>query len=535
MRPANLLRLALAGTRTDTVRVLLTATSAALATLSMLATATVLAIRPAGDPAFREAAGAPTTKPGVPGVEQAAQGAQGYAYQYTHNLLVEPGLRPGVAFALLMLCIPVLALAGQSAQLGAPARDRRLSQIRLAGATPRQAVAIAVAETGLAATLGMAVALAVYFVGRVLLHRPDETGRLPLPTDQLPPLWSMAVIGAGLPVLAAAFAALLLRRVAFTPFGVVRRPRSRPPRPWPGVLIALGVGAFAAAEPLARLYHRAETEMPAWLPPALLAGGGFVAMLGVVLGTGWISYAAGRILHRLTRRPAGLIAARRLMADPWTGSRAFAALLAGVMVGAGAAGIRALFTAEFGAREDANRAVTAAQGEEYLPDDNAFYFRSLDLVDAAVTVGMVVAGLGLLVFLAEGLVSRRRVYSALVATGVPRRVLGRTVGWQMLAPAAPAILLALAVGVALPRGLSREVRSGGYSTQVCATDWEQCQQAGSPFLRTVEIPEFAHPVGVPFAELGQVGGVALAAVLATVGVGLLFLRASTEVSELRVV
>jgi hypothetical protein len=70
---------------------------------------------------------------------------------------------------------------------------------------------------------------------------------------------------------------------------------------------------------------------------------------------------------------------------------------------------------------------------------------------------------------------------------------------------------------------------------VCATDWEQCQQAGSPFLRTVEIPEFAHPVGVPFAELGQVGGVALAAVLATVGVGLLFLRASTEVSELRVV
>src|SRR5690606_34331846 len=127
------------------------------------------AIRPRGDLALREAAGMTPTKPGVPGVEVAPAG---YAYQYTHDLLVEPGLRPGVAFGLLLLCIPVLALAGQSARLGAPGRDRRLAQIRLAGATPRQAVAVAVAETGLAALAGTAAVTAADAAGPVRLLRP---------------------------------------------------------------------------------------------------------------------------------------------------------------------------------------------------------------------------------------------------------------------------------------------------------------------------------------------------------------------------
>ncbi|MFS8522264.1 MAG: FtsX-like permease family protein, partial [Micromonosporaceae bacterium] len=223
MRPAALLRLALAGSRTDTVRIVLTAFAAALATLSMLAAATVYAIRPRADVAVREAA---DHDPTMPGVDPAPDG---YAYQYTHNLLVEPGLRPGVVFGLLLLCIPVLALAGQSARLGAPARDRRLARIRLAGATPRQAVAVVVAETGLAALAGTALGMVVYAVGRALLHRPDASGRLPLPTDTAPPLWTVLAIGAGLPLLAALSAALLLRRVAFTPFGVARRHRTRPP------------------------------------------------------------------------------------------------------------------------------------------------------------------------------------------------------------------------------------------------------------------------------------------------------------------
>src|SRR5690606_34840126 len=141
------------------------------------------------------------------------------------------------------------------------------------------------------------------------------------------------------------------------------------------------------------------------------------------------------------------------------------------------------------------------------------------------------AGLGLLVYLVEGLVSRRRAYAALVATGVPRRTLARSVGWQMLAPAVPAIVLALVVGTAIMRGLVREVRAGSWM-QFCTVDDESRSGEAPPILRTCEI-DAVRQVEVPYAELAQVGAVALAAVAVTVGVGLLFLRASTDVTELR--
>ncbi|WP_433230641.1 hypothetical protein ACQP2H_01700 [Micromonospora sp. CA-248260] len=113
MRPGVALRLALAGNRTDTARVVLTALSAALASLAGLAALTVLAI---------------PTPPGGRGSNNSEQ--------YTNALLREPGLRGGTAVALLLLAVPVLALAGQCVRLGAPARDRRLAAFRLAGATP---------------------------------------------------------------------------------------------------------------------------------------------------------------------------------------------------------------------------------------------------------------------------------------------------------------------------------------------------------------------------------------------------------------
>ncbi len=516
MSGATLLRLAFAGTRTDTARVVLTALATALAMLAALAAATVLAIRP--DPRFADRFG---ERPG-------------YAFQYTHNLLVEPGLRPGVALALVLLCIPVLALAGQTARLGAPARDRRLAQLRLTGATPRQVAAIVVTETGLAAAAGTVLGLAVYAVGRVLLHRPAPDGRLPLPTDTVPPAGTLAVVALGLPALAALFATLLLRRVTFTPFGVVGRERTRPPGVWPGVAIVAGVAAFAAVEPLGRAYAARDQVMPEWMFLAMLGGGGLVALVGVVGGTTWISYATGRLLHRVARGPATLVAARRLIADPWSGSRVLAAVLAGVVFGAGAAAVRAWFTAGFEAEDEANRLSAEAQGFEHVPIDRSFYFSSLDLVDAAVTVGLAVAAFGLLVHLVDGLVSRRRAYAAMVATGVPRRVLARVVGLQTLVPVAPAVLLALAVGVALPRSLAREERRGGETVYTCTVDdWRLCEDIDSPFMQATDIPEVVRAVPVPYAELAQLGGVALVAVAVTVAIGLLFLRASTDVTELR--
>lgn len=405
---------------------------------------------------------------------------------------------------------------------------------RLAGAGPRQAVAIAAVETGIASTLGSGLGLAAYLVGRTALHRPTADGRLPLPTDVRLAPWLLALVVAGLPALAAAVAVLLLRRVAFTPFGVVRRDRTSRPRLWPGVLIGLGIGAIAAIAPLNRYFQRSDQDLPQGIPVTLLFGGALLAALGVVLGSAWITYATGRVLHRLARRPAPLLAARRLLADPWSGSRTFAALLTCVVFGAGAAGIRAWFRTQAEVEQEAQRAYDAASGQvgsEHESDD--FYLRSLDLVDTAVMVGTAIAAAGLLVFLVEAIVSRRRVLAGLVATGVPRSVLARATAWQVVAPMVPAILLALTVGAALPRGLVTEERRESYTTEVCAADWELCEEAGSPYLRTVELPEIVRAIPIPYGDLAAVGATALAAVAAMTAIGLLFLRPSTDVTELR--
>ena len=193
------------------------------------------------------------------------------------------------------------------------------------------------------------------------------------------------------------------------------------------------------------------------------------------------------------------------MADPWSGGRTFAALLACVIFGAGAVTVRSWFTAEF-----------EANGRLGVENDTDFYFGAFDLVDAAIYVGMAIAAAGLLVTVAEGIVTRRRTYARLVATGVPRGTLARSIVWQAVAPIVPAIVLALAVGYSLVSGIS-----GAQSTT-----HEVCDSNGGCKSTTVDLV-------IPFGDLAIVGGIALAAVLVVVGTGLLLLRSSTSVEELR--
>jgi len=498
MRPGALIRLAFAGGRTDTLRVVLTAFSAMLATLAALAAATVIAIPELANPML--------TFPG---------GDSGLANNdvYRSALLREPGLRPGVVIALVLLTIPVLTLAGQCGRLGAPARDRRLAAVRVAGATPGQAVSLAAVETGLASVLGVGAGFGVFFVGRRVLHRPDRDGRLSMPTDILPSWPWLLAIALGLPLAATLVAAVALRRVRVTPFGVVRARQRQAPRPWPAFLIVPGVACFAAVQPIAWYADRHDLDLPEAVPVALLFVGGLTALVGILLGTGWISHLAGLLLHRLARRPAALLAGRQLLADPWSGSRVFAALLACVLVGGGAAGLRAWFVADAANQEEYSRWSAAEHGYPYHPVGvDPFYLRTMDLVDAAVLVGLAIAALGLLVALAETIVAHRRTYTSLVASGVPRGVLARSLLWQAVAPAVPAVALTLAVGLAIIRVMMSDTFGAGDS---------------------LLDPRFQRHVPIPFAQLGLFGGGAILAILAMTGVALLLLRPSVSTDELR--
>jgi hypothetical protein len=505
VKPATLARLAVAGSRTDVLRTMLTALSAMLATVAMLCAATVLAIH-------------------------------GWADRYANELLIEPGLRPGVAATLVLVSFPVLALAGQCIRLGAPARDRRLAAIRLAGATPGEATLIATAETAVAGLLGSLTGLAAYLVARSIIEGREYVarsltagqgyqGQRVLPTDVLPPALVIVALVLLVPLLAASIGALLMRRVIVTPLGVVRRVRTRGPRPWPGLMIVAGIVIFGLPLQFGEHIRLSKNFLYVFLAAGLL-----LTMAGVVLGVGWISHTAGRLLRRYGRGPATLLAGQRLITDPWNGSRTMAALLVAVIAGSVALGYKALLATTFHYYDLYNRMMGFAEGGIGTPSSPEFYFGAIRLVMVAVGLSSAVAAAGLLVALAESIVARRRTYASLTATGVPRRTLSAAILWQTLTPLIPALVLALAAGDALVRLIQTDFDLGGEYAR-CLAD-----QRGEGYCvppAVVQAPTVLH-VPIPWADLGLLGVGALLAVLVAVGAGTLVLRSSTDLEELRI-
>jgi hypothetical protein len=515
MRPATLLRLAVAGGRGDTMRIGLTAVSSALATVTLLAAAIVDAIPEPPDP---------------------GDFVSPVNNRYTTLLLDEPGLRPGVIVALLMLAIPVVVLAGQCVRFGSPARDRRLAALRLAGATPGQSVAVAVAETATGALLGSLWGLATVLVGQALLGRPDADGRLALPTDVLPTMPIVAAIVVGVPLLAGLLGIVLMRGIIVTPLGVVRRTRTRPPRLWPGVLLVVGGFAPFVIPVFNQQVTRLET-IPAVV--ALIVAWGLVlmAVLGVIVGTGWIAHTAGRILQRVGRRPAMLLAGRQLMAAPWSGSRTFATLLAGVIVASAAAALQQAFTTQHEAVTAARASVDGVIWSPLVDDD--FAVQTMKLITVAVAVAVLVSVAGVMVALAEGIVTRRRAYAALIAGGVPRRTLGEALVWQTMVPLIPAMLIATGIGYQLTgtfKSLDHAVTAG--DTHIgCYTADPLCTPAAasdSPIWTNVDTPVVTMVIPVPLGDLAVLWGGTLVAMIAVVAVGIVLLRRSTDLEELRV-
>jgi ABC-type antimicrobial peptide transport system permease subunit len=146
---------------------------------------------------------------------------------------------------------------------------------------------------------------------------------------------------------------------------------------------------------------------------------------------------------------------------------------------------------------------------------NTFYRDTLDLVNLVIVVAVVVAALGLLVVAAEGIVARRRSLAALTAAGTPVGVLRRAVLTEALLPLLPTSLLAATAGALAARGL--------LGTTFTETTFDS---AGQPTSRILSVP-------VPWAELGVLVAGTLVVTLLITSVSLLFLRSSTDPSELR--
>lgn len=341
------------------------------------------------------------------------------------GLLDQPGTRAGVIVGLLLLLLPVLALLGQCARIGAVHRDRRLAGLRLAGATPWQVRRIAALETGLACLLGSAVAT-VFFVLLLLRqwNRPNVLA------------WAaIALVAVAVPLLGAAAGALALRRVVTSPLGWVRRVAPRTGR-GPGLLFLAGVllvGVVALVTVLGMFStaaHRPHAGMPLAMAGVILAVGA-----GAVWLSGATAKATGRILAVRARSATTLIAAERLRDDPWSAARTHAAVLLVTVVG----------TCFMGIRQVLSEVVRSHKFSAHA----SYYLTGLDLTGAAIAIAFAITLSGLAVGTAESLATRRRGLAAQAAAGVPHTVLGRALLLETALPLAPAVLLAGLGGTAI--------------------------------------------------------------------------------------
>lgn len=273
--------------------------------------------------------------PGDPAVSKAAEGggatwfdtgqaarARISGFSGTEKSLLTGSDKGTALLGVVLLAMPVVVLASAAGRLGAARREQRLAALRLAGATPRQILAMTAAEAaGVGAAGALAGALAYVALLPALARIPYGVGT-----------WYTGQLWVGLPWFAAVVVAVtalitvsavsMLRQVAASPLGVAQQANPRRTR-W------IRFVAFAAT----LLYVFQSTGNGGLTPRQAIAL--LVLFYGAFWLFGpWVVDRLGRVVGRFARRPATLLAARRLSDDPRGAWRTVSGLvLAGFVAG----------------------------------------------------------------------------------------------------------------------------------------------------------------------------------------------------------
>ncbi|WP_409474751.1 FtsX-like permease family protein [Streptomyces sp. HC307] len=246
--------------------------------------------------------------------------------------------------------VPVVVLAAAAGRLGAARREQRLAALRLAGATPRQILAMTAAEAAaVGATGALAGALAYCALLPALTRIPYGIGTWYAGELWVGLPWLAAVVAgvAGLIAVSAVSAVSMLRQVAATPLGVAQQASPRRTR-----LIRLLLFAVVLVY-IRQSAHGSDLTTGQTVGYVVLFYGAFW------LFGPWVVDRLGRIAGRFARRPATLLAARRLSDDPRGAWRTVSGLvLAGFVAGFFTVGHLAVGGIDFGDRV----AVPAAKG-----------------------------------------------------------------------------------------------------------------------------------------------------------------------------
>ena len=251
--------------------------------------------------------------------------------------------------AAVLLVIPTLLLVGAAARLTAAQREQRLAALRLAGATPGAVVGLTALEILLAAAVGTAVGVVGYLLALPVAASVPLAGGRFSPSDLRLGLGALSAVALVVPLAAAGSAVVALRKVVVGPLGVTRRQRPRRPSlarflVVPVAWLAFGTSALSMRDGGSSF-------------GALLGLGAVIATLAV---TGpWVTWTIGWLLSRLARRPATLIAGRRIGDDPKGAYRTVSGMvLAGLIAGFLFAVLPTLRSAELSGREAGYLSVT---------------------------------------------------------------------------------------------------------------------------------------------------------------------------------
>jgi hypothetical protein len=223
------------------------------------------------------------------------------------------------------LLFPVLIFIGTATRLSAARREQRFAAMRLVGATPRQVSVISAVESAVSAVAGVAAGFALFYALRPAAARYPFTGAPFFTSDLSLNLAGILLVAVGVPVAAAMVARLALRRVNISPLGVSRRVTPPAPTAWRLIPLLAGMAELAVVLAVGPPPTTAG-QMKAYLPGFLLI------LAGLVTAGPWLTMTSARAMARRARRPAVLIAARRLADDPRAGFRSISGLVLALFV-----------------------------------------------------------------------------------------------------------------------------------------------------------------------------------------------------------
>jgi hypothetical protein len=223
------------------------------------------------------------------------------------------GIRVLLLMGAVLLLVPVVIFIVMATRVAAAHREERLAAIRLVGATRLQAAVVAAVETGLGAMAGSVLGWAGYEAGRrILAATVTFQGARFFVDDVVVAPWLLALVLAGVPLLATLTTVVALGPVQAGPLATSRPGRRPPPSARRALPLAAGIGGLLAAAPLRRAADGETRDTLDNLVPLFV----ILVVVGFATIGPWLCMVAGRGLARVSRRVPGLIAARRIASDP---------------------------------------------------------------------------------------------------------------------------------------------------------------------------------------------------------------------------